>query len=434
MDVAVVGAGITGLVTAYELQKQGISVAVFEKSDRAGGNICTIIHDGFQLELGANSFLLRESARQLVGELGLSPVTPRHGTRFISVANGGGERLVPVALGSILSSSILSSAEKIRLLKEPFISGFKGEDLSVYDFISRRLGAGCAERLMEPFFNGIYAADIKTLSARSSLPKLFEMEQSYGSIFSGLCRSLFQKRTPRPQMVQFPNGLSSLTDTLAAKVNLHLRAEINEVREKDERIEFSTNGETFSAKKIILTSDSIATAKLLAPHDANLANLVREIPHSSVVVSHVACNGEQLKTPIDGVGFLRAPKAGDSLLGVLFSSNSFPHVAPTGSALFTCFTKCRDEKKMLETVGRLLNISGEMQILHTQEWDRAIPNYPVGHHCLVERVRDFENRHTGIKLTGSWIGCPGIADRIEKGFEILSTFWTGSEQCRGSCG
>ncbi|KAL5068299.1 hypothetical protein RYX36_019186 [Vicia faba] len=52
MRVAVVGAGISGLVSAYVLAKAGVNVVLYEKEDYLGGHAKTVNADGVDLDLG----------------------------------------------------------------------------------------------------------------------------------------------------------------------------------------------------------------------------------------------------------------------------------------------------------------------------------------------------------------------------------------------
>lgn len=52
MRVAVIGAGISGLVSAYVLAKAGVEVVLYEKDDYLGGHAKTVTFDGVDLDLG----------------------------------------------------------------------------------------------------------------------------------------------------------------------------------------------------------------------------------------------------------------------------------------------------------------------------------------------------------------------------------------------
>lgn len=51
-DIIIVGAGISGLIAAYELEKRNLDVLIVEKSDRVGGRVKTDLINGYQLDHG----------------------------------------------------------------------------------------------------------------------------------------------------------------------------------------------------------------------------------------------------------------------------------------------------------------------------------------------------------------------------------------------
>ena len=71
VDVCVVGGGISGLTLGYLLKKSGHQVSVLEAEENVGGNIRTIQKDGFLLELGPNTVMLKPEMKKLLDELGL---------------------------------------------------------------------------------------------------------------------------------------------------------------------------------------------------------------------------------------------------------------------------------------------------------------------------------------------------------------------------
>lgn len=69
MKVAVVGAGISGLVSAFVLAKAGVEVVVFEKEHYLGGHSKTVHFHGLDLDLG---FMVFNRVRFLSLSLSLS--------------------------------------------------------------------------------------------------------------------------------------------------------------------------------------------------------------------------------------------------------------------------------------------------------------------------------------------------------------------------
>ncbi len=70
--VAIIGAGITGLTTAFYLKRNGIPVVVYEAGGRAGGVIQSIRKDGFLAEHGPNTILeTSPKITQLIRDAGL---------------------------------------------------------------------------------------------------------------------------------------------------------------------------------------------------------------------------------------------------------------------------------------------------------------------------------------------------------------------------
>ena len=66
------GAGLTGLTTAYELRKAGIEVVLLEASPRAGGRIQTVsFADGTHVEAHMEEYWERSPAYRLLRELKL---------------------------------------------------------------------------------------------------------------------------------------------------------------------------------------------------------------------------------------------------------------------------------------------------------------------------------------------------------------------------
>src|SRR3974390_104654 len=109
MSVLVVGGGITGLVAARSLARDGVPGTLAEAGPRGGGKGATERVDGFTIEHGPDSFLaMRPAGTALVRELGLGEaLIGTAGTRTVYIRHSG--RLVPMpeGLGIVLPTRAL---------------------------------------------------------------------------------------------------------------------------------------------------------------------------------------------------------------------------------------------------------------------------------------------------------------------------------------
>src|SRR4029077_951977 len=102
VDVVVVGAGIAGLATAYELSRHGASFVVLERASRAGGVILSEEIDGYTIDGGPDSLLVQKpQAIALCEELGLGDrLVATKLPRLAYIQRN--RRLYPLPTGSVL--------------------------------------------------------------------------------------------------------------------------------------------------------------------------------------------------------------------------------------------------------------------------------------------------------------------------------------------
>ena len=183
IQTLVIGAGISGLTTAYALQKAGISVIVVDSAPRPGGVIQSIKRDGYLLECGPQSFSGNAHLTSLCTDLGLlddlvlaDPKAPRY------VLINGQLKNVPMS-PAILTSAFLGGGTRSAIVRDVFGNTSPPEpDESVACFIRRKFSDTLLDRLVGPFVSGIYAGDPEKLSLRAAFPILYEAEKVSGSI------------------------------------------------------------------------------------------------------------------------------------------------------------------------------------------------------------------------------------------------------------
>ena len=122
-DVVIIGAGLTGLTTAFYLRKRGIRVLLLEKNDRAGGVIQTIKEDGFIYETGPNTGVVgnpevAELFEDLSSSCKLIIANPEAKRRLIWKNNAW--QALPSGLLSAIQTPLFTLKDKLRILGEPF--------------------------------------------------------------------------------------------------------------------------------------------------------------------------------------------------------------------------------------------------------------------------------------------------------------------------
>src|SRR5258708_1630997 len=186
VEALVVGAGISGLATAYALQKAGIATRVMEAAPRPGGVIQSVKRDGYLVECGPQSFSGNGSISAMCRDLGILEervfADPK-ASRYVLI--DGKLQNVPMGPG-LLASSFLSGGTRTAILRDIFGKSESPEpDESVAAFIRRKFSATLLDRLVGPFVSGIYAGDPEKLSLLAAFPILYEAEKDFGSVIRG---------------------------------------------------------------------------------------------------------------------------------------------------------------------------------------------------------------------------------------------------------
>ena len=193
VDVVVVGAGIAGLASAYELSRRGPSLVVLDAAPRPGGVILSEHIDGFTIDAGPDALLIQKPAAiALCQEIGLSDqLIVTRPPRIAYVVRAG--RLhplpeasvlgIPTRAGPFVRSHLFSWHGKLRMAAELFVPPRRDEaDESIGSFITRRFGREATEYLAEPLLAGIHAGDVDRLSLKSLFPRFREAERRHGSL------------------------------------------------------------------------------------------------------------------------------------------------------------------------------------------------------------------------------------------------------------
>lgn len=432
-DVIVIGGGIAGLVAAHRLKKSGISVLLLEADKTLGGKVQTAEAGDDIFDVGANTVL--ESNTELVcliDELGLrSKVLMANSAvnvRFILKNNF----LVPLptSLLGFLTTSLFSASAKLRLLKEPFIERGAGEE-TIAEFVVRRFGREILDYAVNPFLAGTYAARPEDLSAHAAFKLLYELESEFGSVIGGIFRKKKEKRKEKShsgKMFSFAGGLyevvASLRDALSAETLTQAQAVSLQPRGSQTSVRYLHRGEMQEAhaSAVVIATEAHAASTLIEAQSPELAVRLKEIQHSPVAQVFLSYEKSSVQLP-SGFGFLVPERENKKILGAVFNHFIFPQ--RYRHAVCTVFIGgsrqpelvLRSEAELIalaqEELRLILRIDAKPVAARIVKWDRAIPQYRIGHNEILSSVSRFEAGAKTVFFTGNWRGGISIPDTVK---------------------
>jgi oxygen-dependent protoporphyrinogen oxidase len=456
VEALVVGAGISGLTTAYALQKAGIAPRIVEAAARPGGVIQSVKRDGYLLECGPQSFSGNGFISAMCRDLGIleervlaDPKAPRY------VLIDGKLRNVPMGPG-LLASSFMSGGTRTAILRDIFGKSESPEpDESVAEFIRRKFSLTLLERLVGPFVSGIYAGDPEKLSLRAAFPILYEAEKAAGSITRGIFKVIKQRKAANGTQAQAPKekatlqtfreGNETLIRAIAARLAERLtcatvvtgiEALDSGQEPKAARFRVSLRGpggeEIVETERLILSVPTEAAGRLLEPLDLTFAAQLTAIAYSGVAVVSLGYRKSDVGDSLTGFGFLVPRSSGLSVLGTVWNSSLFPGRAPEGEALLTSFVGgatnpgaiSKSPEQLVSQVHRemspLLGLRKEPVFTNVTIWQRAIPQYNLGHTARIAAIESLRTRFPGLYFSGNYLNGPAIGTCVEQAMKVAA--------------
>jgi protoporphyrinogen/coproporphyrinogen III oxidase len=454
--IVIVGAGVSGLSAAYRLQERlpDASIAVLEQADRPGGTAWTLLEAGFVVEMGPNGFLDTKPTTLTLArdvEVGAQLVQASEAAtknRYLFLNDR--LRALPGGFRSFLSTDLLRWRGKLSLLWERFRKKrTEIGDESIDAFARRRAGKEAADVFADALVSGIYAGDPKLLSLPACFPRLAEMEREYGSVIKGFAAAAKKRKAEakakgvadeRPgKMWSFAGGMRVLVEGIARQLKQPPIFGINVrtlTKEGGFWLVHGDGKEAWKADAVVLTNPAYSQAKIVADLDAELAQSIGAILYNRIAVVALGYRQADVPRALDGFGFIAPQNTRRDLLGVQWCSSIYPERAPAGCVLLRAMSGGWhrgdivdwDDHRILEAVRAELwlamNISAEPIFHKIVRWNRAIPQYHLGH---LDRVAGIEARlaqHPGLFLGGNAYGGVALNDCTEQGSAIAERIRT----------
>lgn len=249
-QVYIVGAGVSGLIAALELEQAGFEPIILEKSDGVGGRVRTLEIEGYRLDIGFQVLL---SAYPLVNKyldmnaLGLQKLAS--GAQIL--VNGQRYRIGDPTrdLGALLPTvfaNIGSVADKFRILRlnqrlkrKTIEEIFDSAEFTTLEYLE---GLGFSAKIIDRFFRPFFAGIFLEPSLRTS-SRMFEfVYKMFGEGYATIPA----------------NGIGAIGEQLKSKLmrtEIRLQTPVNRVTNEDIVLD---SGEVLPHSGVIITGDASA--------------------------------------------------------------------------------------------------------------------------------------------------------------------------------
>jgi len=464
--VVIIGGGIAGLSTAYALLEEAkhhdnpVHCTVVEAQPQWGGKISTTRVDGLIVEEGPDSFLsIKPAALDLCDKLGLSSQlinTNQGHSQTFAYSRGrlreipqGLVSMVPTKMGPLFKSGLVSWLGIVRMVGDWCIPARQTGDSeeTLASFFSRRFGKEAFDRLIEPLVAGIYAGDASELSVSATFPQFVDLEVQHGGLIKG---ALAQQKKRRALPGGSPGSYSlfvtlqgGLSDLVVRLVDELRKNGVTLLSEKPvEQICHVPNADgaglwkvtladhqVIESDTVVLATPAFVSSRLLTPVLPEVAGLLAEIPYASTATVSLAFSKEEVKQHLTGFGFVVPRVENRKLIAATWSSLKWAGRANPQESLIRCYVGGRgrerilelDDTQLVETVLKelreLVGMEAKPLSSHVCRWERAMPQYVIGHRDRVKAIRQGIAAFPGLYLTGAAYGGLGIPDCIRDGKE-----------------
>ncbi len=437
--VAIIGAGITGLTTAFYIKKVGIPFTVFEKSDQIGGVMQSKNDGTFLYETGPNSGVISHAEmadlfEDLNGKCDLELADDASAKRLIW--KSGNWHALPSGLISAVTTPLFSFYDKLSVLGEPFRKKGKNPNENLAALVKRRLGQSFLDYAIDPFILGIYAGDPAYIVPKYALPKLYNLEQNYGSFVGGAIKKSREPKTENDKkagrkIFSAKGGLKNLVNALTNSIgreNICLNTDVEII---DNTFTILINGESEQFTHIVFTGVSKNLSSLMPFLSNDLLKPIENLKYAKVVEASIGFkkwNGIKL----DAFGGLVPFKEDKNILGVLFMSSLFEDRAPKNGALFTVFSGGTRKEYLAELPENELKTiiakdfkemmslqDFEPDLFELNYYSQAIAQYGADSEARLAGISKIEKENIGLFLAGSMRDGVGIADRVKQAKNIV---------------
>lgn len=426
--VAVVGAGISGLVAAHRLRQQlgpDAEIVLVDDSGRVGGKLRTLDFAGGPFDVGAEAFIVRRpEVPALAAELGLSDhIVHPSGRRPLIWSDGRVNALpqgtlmgIPADADAVAGLVDDATLAKIGAEHTRDFEWVPGSDVSVAELVTERFGEQVVRRCVDPLLGGVYSGTADTIGVRAALPTLAAALDAGAPNLSAAVRSALPASSEGPVFGAFREGYAELTEGLQTAASPRVVwGRAHGLRRDGRRWHLEPVGHVDG---VVLAVPAPRLPELLSDVAPVAADGAGHIGTASSAVVALAFPSE-VNLP-DNSGILVATDESLRAKAFTLSSRKWPHLADRAVATVrvsfgrfgdTEALKSSDEDLVAAAQRDLATVCGVRDApldFVTARWHDGLPQYGPGH---VERVAQIEAdiaRCDGLEIAGSMLHGVGV--------------------------
>lgn len=450
-QVVVIGAGIAGLAAAHRLLQRGARVTVLEAAARVGGKLLPGEIAGVRVDLGAESLLARRpEAVTLAREVGLADHLQPPATATASIWTRGALRPMPkghvmgvpgtaAALAGVLSDEGLARIERDADLPRTEV----GDDVAVGEYVAARLGREVVDRLVEPLLGGVYAGDAYRISMRSAVPQLFQAARTHDSLTEAV-REIQARaagaQAAGPVFMGVAGGVGRLPLAVAESVRAHggeilTGTPVTELRRgagAGAAWRIVAGDGVLHADAVVVATPAPVAARLLGAESPGAAAELRAVEYASMALITLAYRRADATLP-EGSGFLVPPVDGRSIKASTFASRKWGWIADEDPDVLVLRTSAgrygeteilgREDAELVDLsrhdLREATGLDATPLATRVTRWTDGLPQYPVGHHARVSRIREHIAKLPNLAVCGAVYDGVGIPACIASAYAAV---------------